>query len=316
VIGLGLIGGSLLRALSTKGGSVTGYDASPEVRAVARAADAGWRIAGTVAEAVTGVDVVVLAVPLPAVPAVLDAITATGYQGLLSDVTSVKEPVRRLVVARSPQVRYVGGHPMAGKETSGFAAGDPELFTGCAWVLTVEPTTGPGQLDDWLGMAALVTGLGARVVPVSSAEHDAAVALISHLPHLAAFGIAAVADTGLASTLAAGSYRDGTRVAVSRPDLVAAMCGGNTAALKPVLERFIARLSEARQLLDEPDPVRALTGWFGDGHQARTGWPPDPGPPGEIPVSVGELLRLGRDGGWVTDVSADRRTVTVVRPLR
>jgi len=315
VIGLGLIGGSLLRALSAAGHPVSGYDASPDVRSLARTASAKWRIAETIAEAVADAGIVILAVPLPALPAVLDGIAAAGYRELLSDVTSVKEPVRELVAERVPQLRYVGGHPMAGKETSGFAAGDPDLFTGCAWALTLEPDIGPGQLNDWLSMAALVTGLGARVVPVSPGEHDAAVALISHLPHLAASGIATLADTGLAATLAAGSYRDGTRVAGSRPDLVAAMCGGNAAALGPVLDRFIARLTEARRLLDKPDPVQALARWFGDGHQARTRWPPHQGPASELPVSAEELLRTGRDGGWVTEVAADRRTVLAVRPL-
>jgi prephenate dehydrogenase len=92
------------------------------------------------------------------------------------------------------------------------------------------------------------------------------------------------------------------------------MCGGNAGALGPAVDELIARLSEVRRLLDGPDPVRALTGWFGDGHLARTAWPAKPGPAHDIPVSEDELLRLGRDGGWVTAVSADRRAVTVVRP--
>ncbi|HEX6077319.1 MAG TPA: prephenate dehydrogenase/arogenate dehydrogenase family protein [Micromonosporaceae bacterium] len=318
VIGLGLIGGSLLRALSATGHQVSGYDASPDIRALARASGPGWRIAETVDEAMAGADVVILAVPFPAVVPALDEIATARYRGVLSDVTSVKGPVRRLVAERFPQARYVGGHPMAGKEVSSFAASDPGLFTGCAWALTLDPGTDQqrGQLADWLGMADLVTGLGARVVPVTSAEHDAAVALISHLPHLVASGVAAVAGTGLPATLAAGSYRDGTRVAASQPGLVAGMCGGNAAALGPALDLFITRLSEARRLLDNADPVRTLAGWLHDGHHARTGWPPRPGPVDELPVSEEELLRLGRDGGWVTAVAADRRTVSAVRPLR
>jgi len=313
VLGLGLIGGSLLRALSKAGHPVSGYDASPDTRAAARAADPGWRIADTVADAAADAAVVVLAVPLPGVPAVLDELAKARYQGLVSDVTSVKGPVRALIAERFPEARYVGGHPMAGKEVSGFAASDPGLFTDCAWALTLDPDR---RLDDWLHLAELVTELGARVVPVTTEEHDTAVAVISHLPHLVASGIAAVAGTGLAATLAAGSYRDGTRVAASRSALVAAMCGGNAQALGPALDELLARLSQARRILDGPDPVRALTGWFGEGHLARTAWPPKPGPAADIPASEPELLRLGRDGGWVTAVSPDRRTVTGVRPAR
>jgi prephenate dehydrogenase len=313
VLGLGLIGGSLLRALSRAGHPVSGYDVSPDTRAAALAAGPGWQIADTVTDAVESADVVVLAVPLPGVAAVLDELAEAKYHGLLSDVTSVKGPVRALIAERFPEARYVGGHPMAGREISGFAASDPKLFTDCAWALTLDPER---RLDDWLHMAGLVTELGARVVPVTTEEHDTAVAAISHLPHLVASGIAAVAGTGPAATLAAGSYRDGTRVAASRSALVAAMCGGNAEALRPALDELLARLSQARQMLDGPDPVRALTGWFRDGHVARTAWPPRPGPVADIPASEAELLRLGRDGGWVTAVSPDRRAITGVRPAR
>jgi len=125
-------------------------------------------------------------------------------------------------------------HPMAGKESSGFLAGGPQLFDGCAWVLCLEP--GDTDLTDWLTLAGLCTSLGARVVPVTAAEHDRAVAQISHVPHLLAAALSGVlAGNPLAGTLAAGSFRDGTRVAGSRPELIAAMCGGNAAAVRQVL---------------------------------------------------------------------------------
>ncbi|MGH3738592.1 MAG: prephenate dehydrogenase/arogenate dehydrogenase family protein, partial [Micromonosporaceae bacterium] len=131
VLGLGLIGGSLLRALTAAGVPTIGYDAAPTTRT--EAAAAGHPIADSVAEAVASAQLTVLAVPLPAVPAVLAELT--DYPGLLTDVTSVKSPVYAAVAAHLPYARYVGGHPMAGKETSGFAASDPGLFTGCAWAL-------------------------------------------------------------------------------------------------------------------------------------------------------------------------------------
>ena len=330
VLGLGLIGGSLLRALAAAGHQVRGFDIDPDTRAAARgdapttsAARGGdpevtrgrWRIVDTIPDAITDTDLVVLAVPLPAIGALIDHLAAERYPGIVTDVTSTKGPVRALFAERFPTARYVGGHPMAGKETSGFAASDPELFSGCSWVLTLDGADS-AALRDWLTVAELVVGLGARVVPVTTSDHDAVVARISHLPHLTAAAIAATAGTKLAATLAAGSYRDSTRVAASAPPLVAAMCGGNAAALAAALDHLIDELTEARRRLAQPDPITAITTWLEAGHRARIGWPPRAGSSEEIAVSTEALLGLGRDGGWITAVAADRRTVTAVRPLQ
>jgi prephenate dehydrogenase len=329
VIGLGLIGGSLLRALGASGHRVLGYDADPATRATARTAaarapaGARWQITGTVRDAVAGADLVAIAVPLPAVADVLDDLVAAGYSGLVTDVTSVKGPVRDLVAQRllrqhSRLAGFVGGHPMAGRESSGFAAADADLFAGCAWVLCLEPGDDPvTSLTDWLDLAALVTSLGARVVPATADEHDRAVALVSHVPHLLASALAATAATDpLALALGAGSFRDGTRVAASPPALTAAMCGGNAAAVTAALDTVLAALAEARVALTAavPDPITALRPWLAAGYTARTGWPPAPGKTLDLPARQDALLRLGRAGGWVTAVAADRRTVTATRP--
>lgn len=326
VLGLGLIGGSLLRGLSgLKVHQVLGFDADPAVRAQARdaaarlAAGARWQVAGTVRDAAADADLVVLAVPLTALEGVLDALVSSGFRGLITDVTSVKGPVRdavarRLDAAANPVAGYVGGHPMAGREKSGFGNSDPALFTGAAWVLCLDD---PVVLDDWLTVASLVTQLGARVVPATTEEHDRAVAAISHVPHLVASALAAnAADDLLALTLAAGSFRDGTRVAATRPELVGAMCGGNADAVRAALASLRVRLDEADQALDSRDPMRAVKEWAGEGHAARMAWPPDPGRPQEVPVDPETLLRLGRAGGWITTVAADRRTVTGFLPVR
>lgn len=375
VLGMGLIGGSLLRALAATGHRVTGYDADPATRDAAQAmaaaqatapaqavgtrpgsasgADEGaWRIAGTVREAVAAAELVVLAVPLPAVAGVLDELVDAGYTGLVTDVTSVKTPVRELVDQRrrasatasavnrpsageladptaeppagslaaptaaptaGPLAGFVGGHPMAGRETSGFAAAEPTLFHGCAWVLCLEPESTP--LSGWLTLAALITRLGARVVPATAAEHDRAVAGVSHVPHLLATALAATAAADpLAATLAAGSFRDGTRVAASPPALIAAMCGGNAPAVGPALDAVLDALREAREALRSADPAAALRPWLAPGTAARAAWPPRPGPERQLPARVDALLELGRAGGWVTAVAADHRTVTAVRP--
>lgn len=301
VIGLGLIGGSLLRALGAAGHEVVGYDAAPATCALAR--EAGFRVAGSVAEAAAAGDVTVLAVPLPVLPRVVAELA--GYDGLVTDVTSVKGPVRDLLRG----FRFVGGHPMAGKETSGFAASDGGLFDGCAWVLCLEP--GETALDDWLLLARLFTGMGARVVPVTAAEHDTAVARISHVPHLFASVLAAqVSADPLAGALAAGSFRDGTRVAATRAELTAAMCGGNRDAVRDELRRLIGELETMAAALEAPDAIGALVPHLRAGEVARAGWPATtqsarPGTP-----DTSSLLDLGRSGGWVTSVR-DGEVVTI-----
>ena len=319
VVGMGLIGGSLLRALAAGGHAVIGYDLDPATRAMARTAaararvGARWQVTGTVRDAAAGADLVVLAVPLPVVGTVLDELAGSGYTGLLTDVTSVKGPVRELVLGRTKLAGYVGGHPMAGRETSGFAAADPHLFDGCAWVLCLEPDE--TDLADWLTLAGVLTGLGARVVPTTAAEHDRAVAAVSHVPHLLASALmAAAAADPLALTLSAGSFRDGTRVAASPPPLTAAMCGGNAAAVGAALDAVLSLLGTAREALDATDPIGALSAWLAPPATARAAWPPGPSEPATLPAKTDVLLRLGRAGGWITEVSADHRTVSAARP--
>ncbi|OJF09798.1 prephenate dehydrogenase/arogenate dehydrogenase family protein [Couchioplanes caeruleus] len=323
IIGLGLIGGSLLRALAAHGHQVTGYDiglatrqaatalagaapsevASAEAAsaeaALAEAAPAGrpaWHVAGSIPAAVEGADVVVLAVPLPVLPDVLAELD--GFPGVITDVTSVKGPVRDLLKGR----RYVGGHPMAGKEESSFLASDPHLFDRCAWVLCLDPET---SMDDWLSLAALYTSIGARVVPAGADEHDEAVARISHVPHLLAAALANLIDGHpLAAALAAGSFRDGTRVAATRAELIAAMCGGNAAAVRRVLPGVLEDLGAYAGRLAEPEPVAELTPLLRRPGELRRGWPVAECVPVEIEPERDALLSLGRAGGWVERVGA------------
>ena len=347
VIGLGLIGGSVLRALAGAGHRVIGHDADAPTRA--EAAAAGFAIAGSIAEAAAEAELIVLAVPLPVVPQVFARLA--GHPGLITDVTSVKGPVRDL--ARQYGLRrFVGGHPMAGKETSSFAAAEADLFTGCAWVLCLDPpeaagAAGPGKaaasgaegdgasrlgeaaaagtareadgtsaaaMSDWLTLAAIWTGLGARVVPLSAAEHDRAVARVSHVPHLFAAVLAGQLHDPAAAALAAGSFRDGTRVAATRAELIAAMCGGNAAAVGAELDVLLAELHRLRALLDEDDPVGALVPALRPAGELRRGWPARPGAVTDLPAEAGALLALGRAGGWVTGVAKDRATVSAIRP--
>ncbi|MEV0651126.1 prephenate dehydrogenase/arogenate dehydrogenase family protein [Phytomonospora sp. NPDC050363] len=300
VIGLGLIGGSLLRALNAAGHEATGYDSDRTTRLAAvasglRTVDTldGWRP-----------DVTVLAVPLPAVEAVLARLK--DYDGLITDVVSVKQPMRE----RLAGARFVGGHPMAGKETSGFEHSDVDLFAHRVWALCLDEET---RLADWLTLAGLFLELGARVVPTTAAEHDAAVAAISHVPHLLAAALVEAAAGPLPRALAASSFRDGTRVALTRPELVGAMAGGNAAAVREALDRTLAALEGARDALDADDPRAAVGEWFTPAWESRRNWPPAPGPTLTMAVDRERLLALGRAGGWVHSIEDDRH-ITVMRP--
>jgi prephenate dehydrogenase len=271
-----------------------------------------------VREAAVDADLVVLAVPLPAVSDVIDELANSGFHGLITDVTSVKGPVRDLIADRWRHdgvalAGYVGGHPMTGRETSGFVASDPALFRGRAWALCLERDE--TALEDFMEIAVLATSLGARVVPTTAAEHDGAVALVSHVPHLVASALVRVAaEHPLALSLGAGSFHDGTRVAASSPDLMAAMCGGNADAVDDALARVVDELRQAAIALDTKDPIAELRKWFAPASRARRAWPPTPSDPAELPARAEVLLRLGRAGGWITDVAADRKTVIAVRP--
>jgi prephenate dehydrogenase len=323
VIGMGLIGGSLLRALAAAGHWVIGYDLDPATRAMARTGaaqappDARWQVAPSIDDAVGPADLVVVATPLTAVAAVLDQVAGAGFAGLVTDVVSVKEPVRQLVDRRlrgdgMRLAAYVGGHPMAGRETAGFAATDPGLFRGCAWALCLERET---RLDDWLSVARVLTGLGVRVVPTTAEDHDRAVASVSHVPHLLAAALAVAVDDPLAATLAAGSFRDGTRVAAAAPELTAAMCGGNADHVLDALDAVLERVDAARAALEDDDPIGRLRQWAATAHAARTTWPRGWGPERSLPVTVDALLSLGGAGGWVSAVAADGRSVTATHPI-
>ncbi len=300
VVGLGLMGGSLLRRLAADGVPAAGWDADPATRAAAT--DAGLAVAPSLAGLVAGSGTVFVAVPLPAVESLFVDLAAAAVPGLVvSDLTSVKQQVRAL--AGRHGFTFVGGHPMAGTAESGFAAADAGLLTGCPWVLALDDDT---DLEGWLGVAAIVTSLGCRVVPCTSAGHDVAVARISHLPHLvAAVLVAGAARDPLAQSLAAGSFRDATRVATTRPELTAAMCGGNAEAVDAELAGFTKRLDAARDLLHDPDRLRE---WFAIAQAVRQDWPSTAEVEAVLPADAGlrrGLLALGRAGGHVTRVSQD-----------
>ena len=185
--------------------------------------------AESVAAAVFDADLVVLAMPLPALGSALAELAGSlRADAVLTDVGTLKQPVFDAVAAAGPAARFVGGHPLAGTEDSGWAAGSAGLFRDAPWALSLTDDT---DLDAWLGLAAVLCELGAHPVPACPRDQDAAVARVIGLPHVLAEALALTGLDGgpLGLSLAAGSYTSGSRVARTRPELVATWCDGNLA---------------------------------------------------------------------------------------
>jgi prephenate dehydrogenase len=301
VLGLGLIGGSILRAAAAAGREAFGYNRSVEGAQAARfdGFDATTDLTKTLARAAGIGAVIVIAVPMPALPILLARIGESAPECPLTDVTSVKGAVLDKVIAAGLQARFVGGHPMTGTAHSGWEAGHARLFTGAPWVISVDDHVDP---EVWSTVMELALDCGSFVVPARSDEHDAAAAAISHLPHLLAEALAVTAaEVPLAFALAAGSFRDGTRVAGSAPDLVRAMCEANAGQLLPRVDRAIALLAEARESLAHNKSVADLVE---GGHAARARYD-SLSRPEILTVFIGaenwrdELAAAGRAGGVI-----------------
>ncbi|QLY31234.1 prephenate dehydrogenase [Nocardia huaxiensis] len=267
VLGTGLIGGSVLRAAAGAGYRAWGYNRS-EIGAKAARAD-GYDVISDSEEVLRRAAerdaLIVIGVPMPALGTILSDIRSFAPDCQLTDVVSVKAPVAELVHRHELGKHFVGGHPMAGTSESGWAASTPDLFSGAAWALSVDEGV---RAEPWTRVARLALDCGAVVVPVLNAEHDRAVARISHLPHVLAEALAVEGAAGgnLALGLAAGSFRDGTRVAATAPDLVRAICEPNAAALLEVLEDTLRVLGEARDSLRANGTIADLVE---AGHAAR-----------------------------------------------
>lgn len=303
VLGLGLIGGSLLRATGDRL-PASGWSPGENTRADATAA--GHQVHESLEEAlawsVRADALVVLAAPLTAFDGLLRKITRHAPEVLLTDVGSVKSTVAEQVSAIAPRTRYIGGHPMAGTTESGFAAGSAGLFEGAAWVTCLEPGS---RLEAWDMVAGLALAVGSRVVPCTTEDHDRAVARISHLPHLLALALAQVAELGgpLALSLAAGSFADGSRVAGTRPELLRAMMEANRAPLVDAADEALGILGVARASLASTGSLeRISTG----GNAARGGYDHRDDGLAELELTdptVAELTAIGAAGGYLTEIA-------------
>jgi cyclohexadieny/prephenate dehydrogenase len=246
IIGLGLIGSSVLRAVREQPGLVgctVGYDSDPAVLARVRELGIADAVADELAQAVDGADGVMLCAPVGAFAALAAAIAPYLAPGtVVTDTGSTKQSVIRDLTAALPgHVHLVPAHPMAGTEFSGPDAGFATLFKGRYCLLTPLPET---DEDAVARVAALWRGMGATIETMDPGHHDRVVAIVSHLPHLIAFTICGTADDLADESrqqvmrFAAAGFRDFTRIAASDPTMWRDVFLNNREALLEMLARF------------------------------------------------------------------------------
>ncbi len=277
IVGVGLIGGSFALSLRRAGAVARIVGADRDAQALERAAALGVidAVAESVTEAVSGAELVFVAVPVRAMGPVLhDVERGMGPDTVVTDAGSTKSDVVRTAreELRDKFPRFVPGHPIAGRETSGVESATPDLFRGARVVLAPEDATQPEAVT-------LVRGCweacGARVATMGAAAHDRIFASVSHLPHVLAFAlvseIVSRPDGQDLLGFAAGGFRDFTRIAASSPEMWRDIALANRAALLEEMDRYGARVAVFRELIergDGPGLMRLMT----EARNARRAW--------------------------------------------
>ncbi len=277
IIGVGLIGGSLgmaLRSCRKRRYHVTGIGRNAEHLAQAKRRGAVDDVSLDIAAGVRDADIVVIGTPVDTIADMVNAAAPLMKSGaVITDAGGVKERVERDVL-RSLRIMqrkapcFVGAHPMAGHERSGIVYAAKDIYDGAA--VAVVPPSGCDKRA-FQRVVTMWKDAGAIPLAMTAPGHDTAAAVVSHLPHIIAFALsrqAAATQQKVAGTmaLAAGSFRDVTRVADSSPRDWAAICHANRRAIRSHLSAHIRALEKIRASLDDP---RALERCFLDGHESR-----------------------------------------------
>lgn len=255
IVGTGLIGSSIGKALRSKGWYVVGFD-SDEKRSIEALASGALDEIGEGIEA----ELAVLATPVSQVAALANQLLGDGRRPeslIVTDVGGVKNPI----VASVKHPHFIGGHPMAGSEQMGPAGADKDLFVGAIWVLTPTSDT---DLECFSKLNTVISSLGADVVTLPPDEHDRLVALISHVPHLVAATLMNAAvdeseENPALLRLAAGGFRDMTRVAGGSPQIWPDLCIANKAEIVSAIDRIVGDLELVRDQVDKASRTALLS---------------------------------------------------------
>lgn len=327
ILGVGLIGGSIGLAARNRAGAeeIVGFDPDPGTLALALEAGALTSAAEDVAAAVAGADAVFCAAPVTVLPGlVAAALAASGPGAVVTDVGSTKLALQEAVERLDGAERFIGGHPLAGAETAGVEGAREDLFEDARWYLTPTPRA-EGVLFERL--RRLLADLGARPQAIDAASHDREMATVSHLPHVLANVLVAVAADSLGDgserrAEVGRSFRDAVRVAGANPAIWGDIYGSNAEAVAVEIDAAIEELRAAAALVRSGDAAELASWQAAVGEQQRRLLAEHAGAAelAELriavhnrPGTVAEIaLALGRGGVNIEDMSlfpaADRRT--------
>lgn len=259
VIGTGLMGGSLALALKEHGCAdrVFGYDVSPETRKYATEIGIADVICDNLTDAVSGCDLLFLATPVGVMIEVLKEVRDILEPGaIVSDIASVKLSLTREIEELLPdEVHYIGGHPMTGSEHFGIESARSDLFIDCYYILTPTPKT---DTDAFGKIHRLLGDLGARVISMEPEIHDRAVATVSHIPHILSlllmdYAVMERKEIKNLFTIAAGGFRDMTRIAASNPEMWADIAIENRDFITGGLQSIGKEVDELVSMLTDSD---------------------------------------------------------------
>jgi prephenate dehydrogenase len=299
IVGTGLLGASIGLALRALGVDVILADVSPS--AVRLAIDYG---AGRAAAADDRPKLIVVCVPPDLVASIVAAELSAYPDALVTDVASVKlGPLSELRELGADVSRYVGSHPMAGRERGGAVSARADLFVGRPWVIANHDDIADRRSADSV-IEALTLDLGAVPVELDAAEHDRSVALVSHVPQVISSLLAArLSDASTSAVELAGQgLRDTTRIASSEPELWVQILGANAGPVVDILHRYRDDLDRVIAALDEPAAPgarRAVAETIADGNAGAARIPGKHGQAKHfaqliimVPDKPGELARL------------------------
>ena len=264
IIGSGLIGASIGLALVAAGVDVTLEDVDDVTAAAAQ--DRG---AGRVADGLHAADVVIVAIPPRLVAMVIASKQRLNLNATFMDVSSVKDGVVAEAEALGVDLsRFVPSHPIAGRERGGPLNARGDLFRGRSWVITATELAKPAHVA---AAESLIAACGARPVHLTPAEHDAALALVSHLPQLLASALASeLVDAPFdVAVLSGQGLRDSTRIADSDPHLWRDIVTANAAHIAPLVDRVRSQLDSLAAALHSGDPGAAVEQLVADGRRGR-----------------------------------------------
>lgn len=282
VVGFGLVGASFAAAVRAAYPDTRVLAVDIDERTLAEAVERGWATDGALPDDPAferfvgdGCDLVVLATPVGAAERYFEDLARWDYRGIVTDTASTKARITALAERVLPHPEnFVPGHPMAGSEVNGIEGARPDLFKGAHWILCPDADT---PAEHFPRLHELVTSIGARVIALPREDHDKAVAVVSHVPHIMASSLVQLAsrhadDQQALMRLAAGGFKDSTRIAAGSPELWCGIAFDNKDALSDGLDEIRGIIGAFADALASDDRA-ALTALLADAAAARRALP-------------------------------------------